>query len=123
MSRGGRIDLFARCLFSLEPAAQSPRLERCQRGLERRAPAIGDGLGLPCPQGYSHDEASGETALSPLSPIGRRASRMAVHFHEEDLPAGVLAGSGAIAVDTETMGLITPRDPIVRGAIVRRFGR
>jgi len=35
---------------------------------------------------------------------------MAVHFHEEDLPAGVLAGSGAIAVDTETMGLVTPRD-------------
>lgn len=35
---------------------------------------------------------------------------MAVHFHEEDLPEGVLAGTGAIAVDTETMGLITPRD-------------
>ncbi|MEE4316289.1 ribonuclease D [Erythrobacter dokdonensis] len=35
---------------------------------------------------------------------------MAVHFHEEDLPDGVLAGSGAIAVDTETMGLVTPRD-------------
>lgn len=35
---------------------------------------------------------------------------MAVHFHEEDLPPGVLTGSGAIAVDTETMGLITPRD-------------
>ncbi|MEQ5788503.1 ribonuclease D [Erythrobacter sp. NFXS35] len=35
---------------------------------------------------------------------------MAVHFHEEDLPPGVLAGSGAIAVDTETMGLVTPRD-------------
>ncbi|MBC7159516.1 MAG: ribonuclease D [Porphyrobacter sp.] len=34
---------------------------------------------------------------------------MAVHFHEEDLPAGVLA-PGAIAVDTETMGLVTPRD-------------
>jgi ribonuclease D len=34
---------------------------------------------------------------------------MAVHFHEEDLPAGVLA-PGPIAVDTETMGLITPRD-------------
>lgn len=34
---------------------------------------------------------------------------MAVHFHEEDLPAGVLA-EGPIAVDTETMGLITPRD-------------
>ena len=34
---------------------------------------------------------------------------MAVYFHEEDLPAGVLA-PGPIAVDTETMGLITPRD-------------
>jgi ribonuclease D len=34
---------------------------------------------------------------------------MAVHFHEEDLPAGVLA-PGPIAIDTETMGLITPRD-------------
>ncbi|MBW4330599.1 ribonuclease D [Stakelama sp. CBK3Z-3] len=34
---------------------------------------------------------------------------MAVHFHEEDLPAGAL-GPGAVAVDTETMGLITPRD-------------
>ncbi len=34
---------------------------------------------------------------------------MAVHFHEDDLPAGVLA-PGAVAVDTETMGLITPRD-------------
>jgi ribonuclease D len=35
---------------------------------------------------------------------------MTVHFHEEDLPAGVLTGSGALAVDTETMGLITQRD-------------
>lgn len=35
---------------------------------------------------------------------------MAVHFHEEDLPAGVLTGSGALAVDTETMGLVTARD-------------
>ena len=34
---------------------------------------------------------------------------MTVHFHEDDLPAGVLA-PGAVAVDTETMGLITPRD-------------
>ena len=34
---------------------------------------------------------------------------MAVHFHEEDLPEGVLA-DGPIAVDTETMGLVTPRD-------------
>jgi ribonuclease D len=35
---------------------------------------------------------------------------MAVHFHEEDLPPGVLAGTGAIAIDTETMGLVTARD-------------
>ncbi|MFU7526937.1 ribonuclease D [Qipengyuania sp. ASV99] len=35
---------------------------------------------------------------------------MTVHFHEEDLPAGVLQGTGALAVDTETMGLITHRD-------------
>ena len=35
---------------------------------------------------------------------------MTVHFHEEDLPEGVLQGSGDLAVDTETMGLITHRD-------------
>ena len=34
---------------------------------------------------------------------------MAVYFHEEDLPAGVLA-DGPVAVDTETMGLVTHRD-------------
>lgn len=34
---------------------------------------------------------------------------MTVHFHEEDLPAGVL-GPGPIAVDTETMGLLPGRD-------------
>lgn len=34
---------------------------------------------------------------------------MAVHLHEEDLPADVLA-PGPVAVDTETMGLVTPRD-------------
>lgn len=34
---------------------------------------------------------------------------MTVHFHEEDLPEGVLA-EGPVAVDTETMGLITRRD-------------
>ncbi|MDG6079315.1 ribonuclease D [Erythrobacter litoralis] len=34
---------------------------------------------------------------------------MAVHFHEEDLPEGVLA-PGPVAVDTEAMGLVTPRD-------------
>ncbi len=35
---------------------------------------------------------------------------MTVHFHEEDLPADVFAPDASIAVDTETMGLITPRD-------------
>ncbi|MEP2102717.1 MAG: ribonuclease D [Parasphingorhabdus sp.] len=34
---------------------------------------------------------------------------MAVFFHEEDLPAGVIA-DGPVAVDTETMGLQTLRD-------------
>ena len=34
---------------------------------------------------------------------------MAVFFHEEDIPEGVLA-DGAVAVDTETMGLQTHRD-------------
>lgn len=35
---------------------------------------------------------------------------MAVHLHEEDIPADLFAPGAAIAVDTETMGLITPRD-------------
>ena len=34
---------------------------------------------------------------------------MAVYLYEEDLPEGVLA-AGPVAVDTETMGLMTPRD-------------
>ncbi len=34
---------------------------------------------------------------------------MTIHFHEEDLPEGVLA-DGPVAVDTETMGLVTGRD-------------
>jgi ribonuclease D len=35
---------------------------------------------------------------------------MTVHFHEEDLPEGLFAPGASIAIDTETMGLITPRD-------------
>ena len=35
---------------------------------------------------------------------------MAVYFHEEDLAEGVFAPGASIAVDTETMGLVTPRD-------------
>ncbi|WP_298687449.1 ribonuclease D [uncultured Sphingomonas sp.] len=35
---------------------------------------------------------------------------MTVHFHEEDLPADVFAPGASLAVDTETMGLLTPRD-------------
>lgn len=35
---------------------------------------------------------------------------MAVHLHEEDIPADLFAPGADIAVDTETMGLLTPRD-------------
>ena len=35
---------------------------------------------------------------------------MAVFLHEEDIPEGLFAPGADIAVDTETMGLITPRD-------------
>ncbi len=35
---------------------------------------------------------------------------MTVYFHEEDIPEGLFAPGASIAVDTETMGLITPRD-------------
>ncbi len=35
---------------------------------------------------------------------------MAIHFHEEDLPAGVDFAEGSIAVDTEAMGLMPGRD-------------
>jgi len=35
---------------------------------------------------------------------------MTVFLHEEDLPADLFAPGASIAVDTETMGLLTPRD-------------
>lgn len=35
---------------------------------------------------------------------------MTVYLHEEDIPAGLFAEGADIAVDTETMGLLTPRD-------------
>ena len=35
---------------------------------------------------------------------------MAIHFHEEDLPADVSFADGPIAVDTEAMGLVPGRD-------------
>ena len=35
---------------------------------------------------------------------------MTVHLHEEDIPADLFAEGAPIAVDTETMGLQTPRD-------------
>src|SRR5690606_32756852 len=47
--------------------------------------------------------------LFPSVPNLLKAVAMAVYFHEEDLPAGVLA-PGPVAVDTETMGLVTARD-------------
>jgi ribonuclease D len=34
------------------------------------------------------------------------------HLHEGDLPDGVLAGATAVAVDSETMGLVLGRDPL-----------
>jgi ribonuclease D len=34
------------------------------------------------------------------------------HLHEGDLPEGALAGAGAVAVDSETMGLVLGRDPL-----------
>lgn len=42
-------------------------------------------------------------------PALSKGRAMTVFFHEEDLPAGLLA-EGPVAIDTETMGLITPRD-------------
>ena len=35
---------------------------------------------------------------------------MAIHFHEEDLPAAIAFADGPIAVDTEAMGLVPGRD-------------
>jgi ribonuclease D len=35
---------------------------------------------------------------------------MTVYLHEHDIPADLFAPGASIAVDTETMGLITPRD-------------
>ena len=35
---------------------------------------------------------------------------MTVYLHHQDIPAGLFADASAIAVDTETMGLLTPRD-------------
>ena len=35
---------------------------------------------------------------------------MAIHFHEEDLPADIRFAKGPIAVDTEAMGLVPGRD-------------
>ncbi len=55
---------------------------------------------LPC---FSYTLACG------FAPSCAKRIAMTVFFHEEDLPDGVLA-AGPIAVDTETMGLQTPRD-------------
>jgi ribonuclease D len=37
---------------------------------------------------------------------------LANFLHEGDLPAGALAGASAVAVDSETMGLVLGRDPL-----------
>jgi ribonuclease D len=49
-------------------------------------------------------------AAIEADPLPRYGGTMTVHLHEEDLPADVFAAGADIAVDTETMGLITPRD-------------
>ena len=69
------------------------------------------GAGFPAFKPVCHLRGAGR----PLPPSPRAACRvmvraMTVHFHEEDLPDGVLTGTSALAVDTETMGLITHRD-------------
>ena len=61
-------------------------------------------------------------ALSPPPRFSPMRGAMTVHFHEEDLPAGALAPGTAVAVDTETMGLITPRDRLCRRPDRRRAG-
>ena len=91
---------------------------------------IADGFGVHVPKGYIYAamafsggvealnigaaRASGKAAQATQAIEQRRAKSyargMTVHFHEEDLPAGVFAPGAALAVDTETMGLITPRD-------------
>src|SRR4029079_11729191 len=58
--------------------------------------------------------AGQQPGKAPIEAIERSdgkayAKIMTVHFHEEDLPEGVL-GPGAVAVDTETMGLQLGRD-------------
>ena len=96
---------------------------------------IADGFGVHVPKGYiyaamafaaesrrstcSHarrgrDATPRRRPAPPSESIERKgasayAGAMSVHFHEEDLPEGVL-GPGAVAVDTETMGLQLSRD-------------
>lgn len=55
---------------------------------------------------YGH---SGDLVLFALHSALGQGTCMSVYLYEEDLPEGVLA-AGPVAVDTETMGLITPRD-------------
>lgn len=42
--------------------------------------------------------------------MSRYGPPMTVHLHQEDIPADLFAPGASIAVDTETMGLVTPRD-------------
>ena len=45
-----------------------------------------------------------------LRSIDEEAAALAIHFHEEDLPAAVTFAAGPIAIDTEAMGLLPGRD-------------
>ncbi len=59
-----------------------------------------------CPVAVAKAMRAGPLSTCGFAPM---CADMTVYFHEEDLPADAL-GAGAIAVDTETMGLQTPRD-------------
>lgn len=102
-----RIDHLAGRLLFAQPASQPPRFWRRQRWLQHSCPACRNSVTHRL-RIYRRMHERGNRPF-PSIPIAPTCRLMTVHFHEEDLPAGVLA-DGPIAVDTETMGLITPRD-------------
>ena len=62
---------------------------------------VKNGLALALFRGLAHG--------APNKFLNQKGAIMAVYFHEEDLPENCLA-DGPVAIDTETMGLLTPRD-------------
>lgn len=101
---GGGIDAFARSFLGRKELRQILCRGAGKRWGQRGAPIrIGQ-------REKRHNRAPFATwGFSASLHQPKHASIMAVYLHEEDLPEGVLA-AGPIAVDTETMGLITQRD-------------